>query len=117
MLGKYQKKKVAILILAFIFHSKPHAEMLMIGYGATSCEGYTQTTQNNGFMKHVFVSWAHGYMSAINARNTTTNNDVNLSSALPLSGQINFLTEYCEKNPDKWFLEGVMELMSILAKT
>lgn len=111
------KKIAAILFLSLAFHSKAQAEMLMIGPGATSCKDYTEEIQNDSSMKQVFVSWAHGYMSAINGRNTTTNDNVDLSSSLPLSGQIEFLSNYCEKNPDKWFLFGVMELMSILAQT
>jgi len=117
MLSKTIKKIVAILFLAFALTSKAQAEMLMIGPGATSCKVYTEEIQNDSSMEQVFVSWAQGYMSAINARNTTTNDEVDLSSSLPLSGQIDFLSNYCEKYPNKWFLFGVMELMSILAQT
>ena len=91
--------------------------MLMIGYGATSCKVYTQEIENDSSMKKVFVSWAHGYMSAINARNTTTNDEVDLESVLSLSGQIDFLGNYCKKNPDKLFVFGVMKLISILSQT
>ena len=111
------KKKIAILFLSLVLFNKAHSQMLMIGYGATSCKVYTQEIENDSSMKKVFVSWAHGYMSAINARNTTTNDDVDLASSLPLSGHIDFLGNYCKKNPDKLFVFGVMELMSILSQT
>ena len=111
------KKIVAILFLFLVLQSKAKAEMLLIGYGATSCGDYTVEIQKDTSMKQVFVSWAHGYMSAINARNTTTNDELDLSSVLPLSGQIDFLSKYCDKHPDKLFVFGVIKLMSILAQT
>lgn len=110
-------KITAILFLFLILPSNSQAEMLMVGPGATSCKVFTDEIQNDGSMKHVYLSWAQGYMSAINARNTTTNDDVDLSSSLPSSGQLQFLINYCERDPDKWFVFGVMELMSILAQT
>ena len=106
--------KKIMYLFTFVFTIKAQAEMIMIGPGATSCKVYTEEIQNDRSMEQVFVGWAHFYISAINARNTTTNDEVDLSSSLPLSGQINFLSNYCQKYPDKWFLFRVIELMSIL---
>lgn len=114
---KPMQKIIAIFLLSFVLSGKAQAQMLMVGPGASSCKEFMGEIQKDSSMKEVYLLWAYGYMSAINARNMTTNDDVDLSSSLPPSGHIQFLTNYCETYPEKWFVFGVMELMSILGKT
>lgn len=90
--------------------------MLMIGEGASTCATYNAELQISPKRANVYLGWAHGYMSAINARNTQTDTSVDLSSQLDARAQNQFLREFCIGNPDKWFVFGVMELMNLLAK-
>jgi len=102
----------------FMFSSAAKADgMLMIGQGATTCATYNAELQSSPTREMFYLAWAHGYMSAINARNTQTDTSVDLSSQLDTRAQNQFLRGFCMANPDKWFVFGVMELMGILGKT
>ena len=112
------KKALIICITLFLFGSAAKADgMLMIGQGATTCETYNSEVQTSTARAMNYLAWAHGYMSAINARNTQFNTSVDLSSSLDTRAQNQFLRGFCVGNPDKWFVFGVMELMDLLAKT
>ncbi len=112
------KKALIICITLCLFGSTAKADgMLMVGQGATTCETYNSEVQRSNARATAYLAWAHGYMSAINARNTQTNTSVDLSSSLDTRAQNQFLRGYCAGNPDKWFVFGVMELMDLLAKT
>lgn len=107
---------VSFTLFMFSFGAKAD-EMLMIGRGATTCATYTAEIQNTPTQAMNYLAWAHGYMSAINARNTQTDTSVDLSSSLDTRAQNQFLRGFCMANPDKWFVFGVMELMALLGKT
>ena len=112
-------KRILITCLAlFLFGSAAKAEgMLMIGQGATTCATYNAEIRTSPARIMAYLGWAHGYMSAINARNTQTDSSVDLFSSLDETAQNQYLREFCMANPDKWFVFGVMELMNLLAKT
>ena len=110
-----------LLVLVFVYFSlvqMVRAEgMLMIGTGATSCDEYIKDISEDPSLNTVYLGWAHGYMSAINARNTRTDSSVNLASALTQDAQIAVLQDYCTRNSAKLFVFGVMILMELLGKT
>ena len=107
---------ISFMPFMFSFGAKADA-MLMIGQGATTCATYTAEIQHTPTRAMNYLAWSHGYMSAINARNTTTDTSVDLSSSLDTRARNQFLREFCVANPDKLFVFGVMELMSLLSKT
>ena len=107
---------VPIVLSLSIFVGSAHGDsMLMVGRGGAACSFFLQESSSNHTWGFVYYSWAEGYMSAINVRNTNSNSDINLSVA-SLQGpqQLEFLKDYCKKNPDQTFAIAVMNLYSEL---
>ena len=109
------KKSVLLtpyVLFLLIFVGSAYGEsMLMIGRGGATCSYFLQESSSNPTWEFVYYSWAEGYLSAINVRNTASNTDINLSvSSLQGSQQIDFLKDYCKKNLDQNFVLAVMNL-------
>ena len=109
------KKLFLIVLLLVPLHAKG-ADYLMIGRGGASCSQFNQDIKKSQQWEYIYYSWAEGYMSAINARNSERyGKSLNL---LPTSfdgpKQLQYLKTYCAFNPTKSFLVGVMTLFNAL---
>ena len=111
LLQKYFVVCALILPFAGAVNSE---EMLMVGQGATLCSVFNADIDNEPQKAVVYLAWGHGYMSAINARNTLDSANVDLSSNYDQQMQIDILRTYCAENPKKLMVFGVMELMKML---
>jgi len=111
-------KKLLLLIFLLAPLQAKAVDYLMIGRGGASCNQFNQDIKQSKQWEYIYYSWAEGYMSAINARNSERyGKSVNL---LPNSfegpAQLQFLKTYCSFNPNKSFLFGVMTLFEALGK-
>ena len=109
----------APLVLSMVFFAglARGDSMLMIGGGGATCSVFLEESGANKMWEFLYHSWAEGYMSAINVRNTATNSDINLFVAT-LQGrqQIDFLKNDCKDNPDQTFVFAVMNLYNELKR-
>jgi hypothetical protein len=77
----------------------------VVRLGATSCNGFMDEATKRPSVQRDYLAWAQGYMSAILlTRPGTTDNGLDLAPAtFPLLKQLEFLRDFCTKNPDQTF--------------
>jgi hypothetical protein len=83
------------------------------GVGIFPCSELTKALENPN-MEAVFFTWAQGFLTGWNLG---TPDETGLSvdmSGLDRDEQKQFMRDYCEANPTKRYLEGVIALMSRL---
>ena len=100
----------ALFLLALVGSTRGDS-MIMVGRGSATCLIFLQESSSNPTWDYIYHSWAEGYMSAINARNTISKTDINLSvNSLQGRQQVDFLKDYCQANPDQTFVFAVASL-------
>ncbi|WP_346364419.1 hypothetical protein [Bosea sp. (in: a-proteobacteria)] len=88
----------------------------IVGIGATSCQYFARETNGQPDVEKNFFAWAQGYMSGLLLRAPPgVDDDLDLDPAVfPLLKQIEFLRNFCLRNPDADFSDGVYELYRTL---
>lgn len=88
----------------------------IVGLGATRCRDFNGDVQQNFHIQRDYFAWAQGFMSGILMK-SPAGEDEGLELNPPefaLQKQVEFLRGFCEKNPDKGFTDGVIELYRVL---
>jgi hypothetical protein len=88
----------------------------IVGLGAATCGVFSSDVQQNFYIQRDYFAWAQGFMSGILMR-APAGNDEGLQLNPPefsLQKQVEFLREFCAKNPDKDYSDGVEELYRAL---
>ncbi|BCB17134.1 hypothetical protein [Bosea sp. ANAM02] len=94
-----------------------NAQMVkIVGIGASSCQYFARETNGKPEVEKNFFAWAQGYMSGLLLRAPPgKDEDLDLEPALlPLLKQAEFLRNFCDRNPDADFSDGVIELYKTL---
>ena len=88
----------------------------IVGLGAATCRVFNRDVQQNFHLQRDYFAWAQGFMSGILVR-APPGKDERLQLNPPefsLQKQVKFLREFCAKNPDKDYSDGVVELYRAL---
>jgi hypothetical protein len=88
----------------------------IVGLGATMCKDVNREIHRNFHIQRDYFAWAQGFMSGILLR-ALPGTDERLELNPPqfsLQKQAEFLRSFCEKNPDKDYSDGVIELYRVL---
>jgi hypothetical protein len=106
---------ITMTITVLWFVSAAAEELMGAGAGYQSCAQFTKFYRNNAnptVIESAFFSWAQGFMSGWNgAMRDDKVLKVDLS-AMTVAEQKKYLRDYCDKQPLKTYLEGVMALMA-----
>ncbi len=99
---KFAFKIIFFLGLAVLFSSSfAWAQGSIIGAGALLCKDYSH---RHIYKKNEFIVWVQGYLTAFNRWNTGHGN---ISGNEDFYAMQQWFDQYCEKNPQKYFNEGV----------
>jgi hypothetical protein len=88
----------------------------IVGLGATRCRQFIQDIQTNPHLQRDYFAWAQGFMSGTLWR-APPSVDANLElnpPHFPLIKQVEFLRNFCEKNRESGYTDGVIELYKAL---
>jgi hypothetical protein len=88
----------------------------IVGLGATTCLAFNRDVQQNFRIQRDYFAWAQGFMSGILVR-APPGKDEGLELIPPwfsLQKQVEFLRDFCAKNPNKDYSDGVAELYRAL---
>ena len=88
----------------------------IVGIGASSCQFFLRETSGRPEVEKNFFAWAQGYMSGLLLRAPPgKDEDLDLEPAVyPLLKQARFLRDFCTRNPDADFSDGVNDLYRTL---
>ncbi|MCR4524429.1 MULTISPECIES: hypothetical protein [Bosea] len=88
----------------------------IVGIGASSCQYFLRETDGKPEVEKNFFAWAQGYMSGLLLRAPPgKDEDLDLAPDLyPLLKQAEFLRNFCTRNPDVDFSDGVNNLYRML---
>ena len=107
-----------VVILLSTSRAEP-ATAKIAGLGATSCTQFLHEVMIEPKVQRDYLAWAQGFMSGILlGRPAGVDEDLNLiPPTFPLLKQLEFLSEYCKKNPTEDFSDAVVSLYKRLRKT
>ena len=83
-----------------------------MGVGVVKCYEFIDKSKDNFLRDNAFLSWAQGYMTAVN---TYTGIDVDLTT-INVEEQLVIMKDFCEKNKRSFVAESVEYLMKELKK-
>ncbi len=88
----------------------------IVGIGASSCRYFLRETSGRPEVEKNFFAWAQGYMSGLLLRAPPgKDEDLDLEpDVYPLLKQAEFLRDFCTRNPDADFSDGVNDLYRML---
>ena len=88
----------------------------IVGLGASSCQSFLREINGKPEVEKNFFAWAQGYMSGLLLRAPPgKDEDLDLEPAhYPLLRQAEFLRNFCTRNPDADFPDGVNDLYRTL---
>jgi hypothetical protein len=113
----YVKLSIASLGILLTLQSLARAEPVrIVGLGAASCNRFISDVAKDPAMISQYYSWAQGYLSAIlltRPAGVDTNLNLNPQSFGP-EQQVEYLSNFCVKQKDKEFPDGVQELYKLL---
>ena len=78
-----------------------------------SCAEIAQLRKNSPMVDALFFTWARGFISGWNASADKPVLKID-PAAMRQDEQLKFIQSFCEKNPSKLYLAGVMELLAKL---
>lgn len=111
-------KRIAVSALAFAlattvaFAQTAH----IVGLGAATCSDFNRDVQRNFHIQRDYFAWAQGFMSGVLMR-APPGKDEGLELNPPdfsLQKQAEFLRNFCARNLDKDYSDGVIELYRVL---
>lgn len=88
----------------------------IVGLGAATCREFNRDVQRNFHIQRDYFAWAQGFMSGLLMRAPAGKDEgVQLVPPnFPLLKQVDFLREFCIKNPNKDYSDGAIELYRML---
>jgi hypothetical protein len=88
----------------------------IVGIGSSSCGYFLRETDGRSDVEKNFFAWAQGYMSGLLLRAPPgKDEELDLApDAYPLLKQVEFLRNFCTRNPDADFSDGVNDLYRML---
>jgi hypothetical protein len=81
-----------------------------VGTGVTPCAAYNAMLQIAKTGDEMYFAWAQGFMTALNARAPAGINVRLAPRGFPTDRQQAFLRDFCAKNPNKKYMDGILEL-------
>jgi hypothetical protein len=90
-----------------------HASEL-IGIGLNPCSEYTTALQAKS--DNLYITWAFGFLSGVNAVNQSTGKNERDLTALVLDDERQLLGSYCGSHPSAQFLDAVIDLIKVLPR-
>jgi hypothetical protein len=108
------------LLAAALWLTAPSAQArdaAFAGPGASTCAEYADLARTSPTLAdEIYISWAQGFLSAVNAE-ILSRFVLNLDSDhYPVSAQTAFLREYCDKHPLAVFVSAVHALWGELMR-
>ena len=90
----------------------------IVGIGATSCARFTTEIASNPDAEQNYIAWMQGYMSGIMiGRPAGVDEGIDLTPyTFPLVAQVEFMREFCAKQPKSDFADGVEHLYVTLKR-
>ena len=91
------------------------AEYQSVGIGDSTCDHFMSMRRAAGApVDLVFLQWAQGFMSGLDQAALTARKRTKNLASMTSEAKNSFLKDYCEKNPNKFFRDGVMVLFEAL---
>jgi hypothetical protein len=89
------------------------AKLALVRFDDYSCSEVARLRKTSPGVDAVFFTWARGFISGWNSSAEKTIMKVDLA-AMQSDQQLKFVRTFCDANPSKLYLEGVLELMAKL---
>lgn len=108
---------ISALLGAFLWNGAlPAQTARIVGIGAVSCRHYMDEAIASPEIEKNMFAWAQGHMSGLLLRAPPGMDEgVDLMPpSFPLMRQVEFLRNYCTRNPNADFADGVAELYKTL---
>lgn len=103
---------IFILLNSLCYAESSNKKSTGMGVGIVKCYELIDKSKDYFMRNHMFLSWAQGYMSAVNAY---TAMDVDLNT-IDTEEQLVIMKDFCEKNKRSLVVESVEYLMMELNK-
>jgi hypothetical protein len=104
----------ALLVMSSSVHAEEPTETM--GLGLQSCAQFAKAYKANPELTEaMYFSWATGFMSAMNIDAAANNVNLRNLGAMPFDEKQRFMRRFCDQNPLKSYMNGVIELYKALA--
>jgi len=102
---------LALMLAAPAYADDIHDPPFAIGAGLQTCDSFNFMKLKFGFdMELHSYGWAQGYMSALNF---STKDKVPLDKPDDSRKEMQFLSAFCDRNPNAEYMDGVLQLYQI----
>ena len=103
---------IIILLSSLCYAESSNKKSTGMGVGVVKCYEFIDTSKDYFLRHNIFLAWAQGYMTAVNAYTAI---DVDLST-INVEEQLVIMKDFCEKNKRSFVVESVAYLMKELKK-
>jgi hypothetical protein len=102
---------IAAISMAIVSSEAAAEPQAGLGIGFAPCSVFNQTNAKDpDWAKNNYLSWAQGFMSGANDKNSDANKPLTDVSAMSFDDQWTYLKAFCAANPSRIFFQGVYSL-------